>query len=131
MTPSQQKECAINFLKAMDKHETAKLMEMLADDFEYQLVTRMPGFDPLRGKQALEGFGSMLKTMMPKGFNFKFGTAISEGPHVALQLESDTVASNGRKYANRYHFYFRFAGDKIAEIKEYCDTNHVREVFAP
>ena len=48
---------------------------------------------------------------------------------VAIQAESDTVAANGKKYQNRYHFYFRFEGDRIALVREYNDTNHVREVF--
>ena len=25
--------------------------------------------------------------------------------------------------------YLSFAGDKIAQVLEYCDTNHAREVF--
>jgi ketosteroid isomerase-like protein len=46
-----------------------------------------------------------------------------------VQAESNTTAMNGKKYNNRYHFDIRFAGDKIAEVREYCDTNHAREVF--
>jgi ketosteroid isomerase-like protein len=90
----------------------------------------MAGFEPVSGRAGLEGFVTMLKAMLPRGLNFKFGTVLSEGPHVAIQAESNTEAANGRKYANRYHFYFRFEGDKIAVVREYCDTNHVREVFA-
>jgi len=70
-----------------------------------------------------------LKAMFPNGLNLKFHTTIAEGPHVAIQAESDTTASNGKKYANRYHFYFLFNGDKIAQVREYNDVNHVREVF--
>jgi ketosteroid isomerase-like protein len=70
-----------------------------------------------------------LKQMFPKGLNFKFHTVLAEGPHVAIQAESDTVAGNGKKYANRYHFYFRFDGDRIGQVREYNDVNHVREVL--
>jgi ketosteroid isomerase-like protein len=56
-------------------------------------------------------------------------TVVAEGPHVAIQAESDTVASNGKKYANRYHFYFLFDGDHIAQVREYNDVNLVREVL--
>jgi ketosteroid isomerase-like protein len=71
----------------------------------------------------------VLKAMFPNGLNFKFHTIIAEGPQVAVQAESDTVAGNGKKYANRYHFYFRFAGDRISQVREYNDVNLVREVF--
>ncbi len=59
----------------------------------------------------------------------RLGTVIAEGSHVAIQAESDTVAGNGKKYANRYHFYFLFDGDRIAQVCEYNDVNLVREVF--
>ena len=67
--------------------------------------------------------------MFPNGLNMKLLTVVAEGPHVAIQAESDTVAGNGKKYANRYHFYLRFDGDLICLAREYNDTNHVREVF--
>jgi ketosteroid isomerase-like protein len=89
----------------------------------------MPGQTRFNREEALRNFSVLLKAMCPNGFNFKFGVAISEGPHVAIQLEGDAIASNGKRYNNRYHFYFRFEGDKIAQVREYCDTNHVREVF--
>jgi len=77
----------------------------------------------------IKQFPQTIKTMFPNGLNLKIHTVIAEGPHVAIQCESDTTVANGKKYANRYHFYFRFDGDRIAQIREYNDTNHVREVF--
>ena len=56
---------------------------------------------------------------------------VAEGPHVAIQAEADTMAGNGKRYANRYHFYIRFEGDRIVQAREYNDTNHVRETFFP
>ena len=94
------------------------------------MMGRLPGVTPTRGKEAfLKSTPVVLKAMFPNGLNMKFHSTIAEGPHVAIQAESDTTASNGKKYANRYHFYFLFKGDKIAQVREYNDTNHVREVF--
>jgi ketosteroid isomerase-like protein len=70
-----------------------------------------------------------LTAMFPNGLNMKVLTVIGEGSHVAIQAESDTVAGNGKKYANRYHFYFLFDGDRLAQVREYNDVNLVREVF--
>jgi ketosteroid isomerase-like protein len=106
------------------------LSELLAENFEFEMMGRLPGIAPIRGKQAFTAnMPNTLKAMFPNGLNLKIGTTISEGPHVAIQAESDTVAGNGKKYANRYHFYFRFSGDKIEQVREYNDVNHVREVF--
>src|SRR5215471_13292397 len=130
MNLQEQKDCALTFLKNLDKPDVKTLEGLLADDVEFELMGRLPGVAPIKGKDTLlKGLPVTLKQMFPNGLNLKFHTIVGEGPHVAIQAESDTTAANGKKYANRYHFYFRFDGDRIAEIREYNDTNHVREVF--
>ena len=48
---------------------------------------------------------------------------------MVVLAQADTVAMNGKPYHQRYAFYLRFEGDRIAEGREYNDTNLVREVF--
>src|ERR1700674_3305710 len=94
------------------------------------LMGRLPGVKPTRGKHKfMANMPKTLTAMFPNGLNMKLLTIVAEGPHVAVQAESDTVAGNGKKYANRYHFYFLFDGDRIAQVREYNDVNLVREVF--
>jgi uncharacterized protein len=130
MSIETQKETALSFLKGFENPDPKIYEAILTDNFEFEMMGRLPGVSPMRGKEAfLKAMPATLKAMFPKGLNLKFHTVIAEGPHVAIQCESDTVAGNGKKYANRYHFYFRFAGDKIEQAREYNDVNHVREVF--
>jgi ketosteroid isomerase-like protein len=130
MDSAGQKERALAFLKSFEKPDPKLYEDLLTDDFEFEMMGRLPGVNAIRGKAAfVKAMPSTLKAMFPNGLNLKFHTTISEGPHVAIQAESDTVAGNGKKYQNRYHFYFRFDGDRIALAREYNDTNHVREVF--
>jgi uncharacterized protein len=130
MDSAGQKERALAFLKSFEKPDPKVYEDLLTDDFEFEMMGRLPGVSAIRGKAAfVKAMPSTLKAMFPNGLNLKFYTTISEGPHVAIQAESDTVAGNGKKYQNRYHFYFRFDGDRIALVREYNDTNHVREVF--
>jgi ketosteroid isomerase-like protein len=129
MNLEQQKERAVTFLRGLENPE-AKFADLITDDFEFEMMGRLPGVSPIRGKDAfLKSTPPMLKAMFPNGLNIKLHTVIAEGPHVAIQAESDTIAANGKKYANRYHFYVLFKGEKIAQVREYNDTNHVREVF--
>jgi ketosteroid isomerase-like protein len=130
MEPSKQKEAASTFLRALDKVDTAVLENLLAENFEFEMMGRLPGVTPVLGKDKfLANMPKTLNAMFPNGLNMKLVTVIAEGPHVAIQAESDTVAGNGKKYANRYHFYFLFDGDRIAQVREYNDVNLVREVF--
>ncbi len=130
MDTAQEKERALSFLKQLENPDPKALAEMLTENFEFEIMGRLPGFGVLRGRDNfIKQFAETIKTMFPRGLNMKIHTVIAEGPHVAIQCESDTTAGNGKKYANRYHFYLRFDGDRIAQVREYNDTNHVREVF--
>jgi ketosteroid isomerase-like protein len=130
MELAKQKEAATTFLHALDKLDPAVLGSLISDNFEFEMMGRLPGVKPIRGKDKfLANMPKTLTTMFPNGLNMKLLTVVAEGPHVAIQAESDTVAGNGRKYANRYHFYFLFDGDLIAQVREYNDVNLVREVF--
>jgi ketosteroid isomerase-like protein len=129
MTTAEQKELAMDFMSEFEDPDPARLATMVANDFEWKVMTRMPGMEPVKGREAFKDFVKELKAMMPNGLNLKIDTVICEQDHCAIQAESNTTTANGRKYNNRYHFYLRFEGDKIAEVREYCDTNHVREVF--
>ena len=130
MELARQKEAATTFLRALDKVDTAVLGNLVSDNFEFEMMGRLPGVKPVRGKDKfLANMPKTLNTMFPNGLNMKVVTVVAEGPHVAIQAESDTVAGNGKKYANRYHFYFLFEGDHIVQVREYNDVNLVREVF--
>ena len=130
MDLARQKEIAATFLRAIDKLDPTMLGNLIADNFEFEMMGRLPGVKPIQGKDKfLANMPKTLSTMFPSGLNMKLLTIVAEGPHVAIQAESDTVAGNGKKYANRYHFYFLFEGDKIAQVREYNDVNLVREVF--
>ena len=130
MNLEPQKEIARKFLVTLEKPDAKFLGDVLADDFEFEMMGRLPGVVPMRGKDAfIKGITATMAAMFPKGLNMKIHTVIGEGAQVAIQAESDTVAGNGKKYANRYHFYFHFDGDKLGQVREYNDVNHVREVF--
>jgi ketosteroid isomerase-like protein len=130
MESDKQKETASSFLRALDYRDAAALASVLADNFEFEMMGRLPGIKPIRGKDKfLSNMPKTLAAMFPNGLNMKLVTVIAEGPHVAIQAESDTTASNGKRYANRYHFYFLFDGDRIAQVREYNDVNLVRETF--
>ncbi|HEY6419524.1 MAG TPA: nuclear transport factor 2 family protein [Candidatus Binataceae bacterium] len=129
MTLDQQKELAIRFLKALERPEAETLAAMVTDDFEFDPMGRLEQVPALHGKKATKLMATTLGRAFPHGLNMRIHTVIAEGNHVAIQAESDAITDKGRKYANRYHMYFRFAGDKIAQVREYNDTAHVREVI--
>jgi len=130
MTDSERKQRAIELIMAIDAPDFEKKVgALVTDDVVFQLMTRMPGPEIVNGREAFIAQLAAFHAMIPAGFNFRIGTVICEGSDVALQAESNAVSAAGKKYMNRYHFYLRFDGDRVAQINEYSDTNLVREVF--
>ena len=129
MTSAEKKELATEFLSEFEDPDPVRLATMVANDFEWKVMTRMEGIPPVKGHDGLRNLAKIIKAMMPGGLGLKIETIICEGNRCAVQAESNTVAANGKKYNNLYHFDIRFDGDKIAEVREYNDTNHAREVF--
>jgi len=130
MTPELRKRRVEAFIGLMNGKDPDALRGLITDDFNYELVWRMPGNEPICGKEAfLTAARTFFDRMFPAGLRFRFLTVIADGEEVAVQAESETVAFNGRPYANRYHYYFRFAGEKIAQGREYCDSNYARETL--
>jgi ketosteroid isomerase-like protein len=131
MDAATQKQRALAFLEQMNHPDANVLAELIADDFEFEFMMRGPGVKAQKHDEFLKWFPKIMKSWFPNGLNMKFHTVVAEGPHIAVQAEADTVAGNGKHYSNRYHFFIRFEGDRIAQAREYNDTNHVRETFFP
>jgi ketosteroid isomerase-like protein len=128
MTQQEQKEHARKFIQNIHDRQPNVFADLITDNFEFEIMGRLPGLEPIRGKRVfMENFIPLVQRFLPNGMNFKFGAIFSEGPHVSIQGECDCTAANGKRYANRYHWYIRFEGDRIAQVREYNDTNHIRE----
>jgi len=125
-----QRERARKFLENFNHADPQVFEEAVTDDFTFQIVSSMEEFPPLRGRREfIEKEVATLRRLFPNGLNLTLETIICEGPHVAALAHCDTIAGNGKRYQQRYHFYLRFEGDLIAEGREYNDTDLVRKVF--
>lgn len=130
MTQEQQKERARRFLENFNHADPAVFAALITEDFTFEIMSNLKEFPPIRGRENFAAAESAaLKRLFPNGLGLRLQTITSEGPHVMVLAEADTVAAKERRYRQRYAFYLRFEGDLIAEGREYNDTNLVREVF--
>lgn len=54
----------------------------------------------------------------------------AQGERVAIEARSSaTNRLTGAAYANRYHWLFIVREDRIVEIREYMDTQHLVDIF--
>ncbi|MGH8011185.1 MAG: nuclear transport factor 2 family protein [Candidatus Binataceae bacterium] len=130
MTSVEQKQLAIKFLDNFNHADPEVFASLVTDDFSFEIVSSLKEFPPiLGGREFAAREAQTLKRLFPEGLKLTFETLICEGPHVIVLAQADTLAMNGRHYRQRYAFYLRFEGARIAEGREYNDTNLVREVF--
>jgi ketosteroid isomerase-like protein len=130
MTQAEQKERARRFLENFNDVDPAVFAELITEDFTFAIMSGLQEFPPVHGRQNFAAAESAtLKRLFPQGLKLQLGIMASEGPHVMVLAEADTIAAKGRRYRQHYTFYLRFEGDLIAEGREYNDTNLVREVF--
>jgi len=124
MTSQEKKQRAEDMMRAMDAGNWDAIEPLLSDSFQFDLATRMPGDThyPISREQFLVELRAELTFMFPKGFNWTYGESLCEGDFVSLQAVSSTVAANGRPYANRYHWFFRFREGRIDLLREYMDS---------
>ena len=54
---------------------------------------------------------------------------IAEGDKVAVEAHGYAELLDGRIYDTQYHFLLTIRGGKIADVKEYMDTQHAKETF--
>ena len=130
MDIEKQREQARKFLENFNHTDPRVFEEAVTDDFTFEIVSSMKEFPPLRGRREfIEKEAATLRRLFPQGLNLTLETIICEGPHVAALGRCDTIAYNGKRYQQRYHFYLRFEGELIAEGREYNDTDLIRKVF--
>lgn len=132
MTPDQQKVRIREFIAALDRNATRELADMIAPGFEFEIVNSAPGSSQrLDRAQFLEVLPGALREMFPNGFNYTCGHALADGIHASMQGSCDTVTGFGKQYSNRYHWYFRFEGDRINLFREHLDSYAAFEAFQP
>lgn len=105
---------------------------MLSDDVRWTII------GSTSWSRTFEGKARVLDELLgPLAANFDGPNLVSaervigDGDLIAVEGSNHSRTKAGLAYANRYCWVFRFAGGKVAEITEYCDTALIERVLAP
>lgn len=138
MGPEEQKEKAKQLLKACDAGDADAAAALIADDFTFQFMEKADSWmvDGQEVSTKLDratflnyGVSAAENVTLDKVLNFSFELAVSDGPHVMILGQSNAKSLKGKPYNNNYCWYLRFSGDRISELREYCDTKHAHDVL--
>ena len=103
---------------------------MMTDDATWWVGGRIDGLSGTYGRDQFAALVEGAKAAYKTGALKIWPTAmIAEGDRVAVEAESHAELHNGRVYSNLYHLLVTVRDGKIAAVKEYCDTLHMKQVF--
>jgi ketosteroid isomerase-like protein len=67
--------------------------------------------------------------MFPTGLKSEFRRVYADGDTVMIEMTNRGKLFNGRDYENEYCFVFEVEAGKIRRVREYVDTQKVKELI--
>lgn len=128
-TPSN-RDIALRFLELCFRGEMEPALAMLTDDATWWVPgnaekIKICGWRDLpRIRRLLEN----VRRGWPNGMEFRFEGVTADGERVAVEAESRATMADGRDYQNRYHYLLIVRDGRVAQVREYMDTQYVYEV---
>ena len=124
------KQVVRRFLEAFSIGDLDAVAAGLTEDATWWVSGRIEGMSGTNSKVALLALLEAVKPLYVEGaLRITPDAMIAEGPIVACEARSYATLTNGRVYANQYHFLFEVAGEKLRRVREYSDTQHMLETF--
>ena len=124
------KALARTFFATFSSGDVPGILALMHDEGSWWVAGTMEG---MSGSHAREPFGALLEgaksLYVEKALRITPTSMIAEADKVAVEADSFATMTDGRLYANRYHFLITIRDGKIFEVREYMDTEHARETF--
>ncbi len=131
MSIETNKELALNFWNAFSKGDIKAAFASLSDEVSWLIPGNLPNLSGLRkGKTAILDFARTAAKMFPGGMQSEIRRVYGDGDTVLIEMTNRSKLFNGRDYENEYCFVFEIEAGKIRRVREYVDTQKVKELTA-
>jgi uncharacterized protein len=129
------KEVVQGYLDALVAGDLEAIRESFAEDATWTIYGDLPIAGPWHGRDAIvDDFLTTVGSGLfepGSGPNFEFPMLIGEGDTVALEWRVDARSAQGAEYRNSYCGIFVVREGRIAEIREYLDSDYAKRVLFP
>jgi uncharacterized protein len=129
---SSNEELVRHFLAAMDRMDVGCLSDLLLEDASWWVAGDLPISGLYDGKSAIVGeFLATAVALFERGsLGFELRSIVHAGDFIAAEyVGAGRSAANGVLYRNTYCVVFGCREGKVASVREYLDTAHVRDVL--
>ena len=134
MTNEDRRQIVEQYLNLTIKHDFAALRGLMSEDFTIWMVPSAADHGipiPLQGRENFLDFATRLNSggtfWTPRGLELEQMLFSEDSVAARVRLIGDFP--NGDPYDNEYVFIYKFAGDKICEMREFTDTMFIDKLF--
>lgn len=131
MSIEQNKLFVERFLAKFGRADIKGALSDMSEDCTWWIGGK-PELFPSAGTKTKAEMSELLNGLilpMKNGLEMRLKAMTAEGERVAAEVESYGENPDGSVYNNEYHFLFVIRDGKIAQVKEYLDTQHTFAVF--
>lgn len=127
---AENKQVVLDFYDAGDRGDLDACFALIADDIKWTNIGSTKFSGTYVGKQALvEQLLGPLFGQLKAGISSTIENMVAESNFVVAQTTGTAETHDGRPYNNSYCQVIRVRDGKIAEVKEYFDTELTSSVF--
>ena len=95
----------------------------LADNVVMRVTGQYSWSRTFTGKDAvMRDLYAYVRSLVERGSRTIPLNIFADGDHVIVEARGAMMTRTGQKYDNEYCLIYRFAGGKIVEMREYCDS---------
>lgn len=123
------KEIVTKFFHYLSDGRIKEAFATVSDDASWWIPGTLPFSGHKTKAEYLQVVG-MIQSRFPNGLKLELKSMIEEGNKVAAEVESNGQHTNGKIYANKYHFLLTVENGQIIHVKEYMDTLHLAQLIS-
>ncbi|MFO0679704.1 MAG: nuclear transport factor 2 family protein [Polyangiaceae bacterium] len=129
MSLEANKTVARTFFQRITAGDIPGAFALVSDDVSWWVAGSLP-FSGEKTKAEYMVVVGRIQSGFPSGFALTPGDMTAEGDRVAVEVTSSGTHVNGKTYANKYHFLMVVKDGAIVRVKEYMDTQHLKDLIS-
>lgn len=130
MSAETNKELVTNFWNAFSKGDIKTAFASMSDEVSWLIPGNLPISGLRKGKAEILNFARSAAQTFPNGLKSELRRVYCDGDTVLIEMTNRGKLFNGRDYENEYCFVFEIEAGKIRRVREYVDTQKVKELTA-
>lgn len=119
------------FFLALSEGRRAEVLSLLSPEVSWWVGGSVPGLSGTRvGDEVRTLLTNVLELTVDGCLGVEPRSWIVEGNHVAVEAVVGATLATSAEYRNEYHFAVSVDRGRIASVRAYLDTEHLRDVFS-